>query len=236
MTGTPSGRKRKTPSRAVRPPAPRQSAPRQSARGERDDRQRSKAARTRARILEAALTLASRFGFAGLTFGTLADEAGISKSGLFAHFESKQDLQIQTLHLAEAMFVERVLRPAVGLPRGLPRIRRLFEGWMDWIHSGSVPRGDILTAAAFEFDDAPDSPMRAAVVEGHQKMHATIERMARQALETGQLRAGVDPAQFAFEFLGIVHAHHHVRRLLRTDLHAGRARAAFERLLEGCAP
>ena len=231
MTGTPSDKRRKTPSRTVRLPAPSAAAV-----AEPDDPHRSKSGRTRSRILEAALTLASRVGFAGLTFGTLASEAGISKSGLFAHFESKEDLQIQTLHLAEAMFVERVLRPAVSLPRGLPRIRKLFEGWMDWIHSGSVPRGDILTAAAFEFDDVADSPMRAAVVEGHQKMHATIERMAQQALEAGQLNVGVDPAQFAFEFLGIVHAHHHVRRLLRTDLHAGRARVAFDRLLNACAP
>ena len=191
-----------------------------------------KSEKTRTRVLHEALSLASRVGFAGLTLGTLAGQAGISKSGLFAHFESKQDLQIQTLHVAESMFVDRVLRPAVKQPRGVPRIRRLFDGWMDWIHSGTVPRGDILTAAAFEFDDAPDSPMRAAVVEGHGKMHGTIERMAKQAIEAGEFRTTLDPAQFAFEFLGIVHAHHHVRRLLRTDLHARRARAAFERLLE----
>ncbi len=190
-----------------------------------------KSERTKTRVLREALALASRVGFAGLTFGTLAEQAGISKSGLFAHFESKEDLQIQTLRVAEQMFVERVLGPAVKEPRGVARLRRLFDGWMEWIHSGTVPRGDILTAAAFEFDDAPDGPMRAAVVVGHGKMHGTIERMARQAVEAGQFAAGLDPAQFAFEFLGIVHAHHHVRRLLRTDLHARRARAAFERLL-----
>ena len=195
-----------------------------------------KAERTKSRVLREALALASRVGFSGLTFGTLAEQAGISKSGLFAHFESKEDLQIQTLHVAEEMFVERVLRPAVKESRGVPRLRRLFDGWMEWIHSGTVPRGDILTAAAFEFDDAPDGPMRAAVVEGHGKMHGTIERLARQAIEDGQFRKKLDPAQFAFEFLGIVHAHHHVRRLLRTDLHARRARAAFERLLESNAP
>jgi len=194
-----------------------------------------KAERTKVRVLREALSLASRVGFSGLTFGTLAEQAGISKSGLFAHFESKEDLQIQTLHLAEEMFVERVLRPAVKEPRGVPRLQRLFDGWMEWIHSGTVPRGDILTAAAFEFDDAPDGPMRAAVVEGHGKMHGTIERLARQGIEAGQFTK-IDPAQFAFEFLGIVHAHHHVRRLLRTDLHAKRARAAFERLLESSAP
>jgi AcrR family transcriptional regulator len=191
-----------------------------------------KSERTKSRVLREALALASRVGFSGLTFGTLAEQAGISKSGLFAHFDSKEDLQIQTLRVAEEMFVERVLRPAVKAPRGEPRIRRLFEGWMDWIHSATVPRGDILTAAAFEFDDAPDGPMRAAVVQGHGKMHGTIERMAAQAIEAGQFGRKLDPSQFAFEFLGIVHAHHHVRRLLRTDLHAKRAHAAFERLIK----
>lgn len=191
-----------------------------------------KSERTKTRVLREALSLASRVGFSGLTFGTLAEQAGISKSGLFAHFESKEDLQIQTLRVAEDMFVERVLRPAVKAPRGVPRVRKLFEGWMQWIHSGTVPRGDILTAAAFEFDDAPDGPMRAAVVVGHGKMHGTIERMARQAIEAGEFSRKLDPAQFAFEFLGIVHAHHHVRRLLRTDRHARRAHAAFDRLLE----
>ena len=191
-----------------------------------------KSERTKTRVLREALSLAGSVGFTGLTFGTLAEQAGISKSGLFAHFESKEDLQIQTLHLAEAMFVDRVLRPAVKEPRGVPRIRQLFAGWMDWIHSGTEPRGDILTSAAFEFDDAPDSAMRAAVVEGHGKMQGTIERLARQAVEAGQFRKKTDAAQFAFEFLGIVHAHHHARRLLRTDQHARRARAAFERLLE----
>src|SRR3954469_6696 len=137
--------------------------------------------RTKARVLREALSLASRVGFQGLTFGTLAEQAGISKSGLFAHFASKEDLQIQTLRIAEEMFVERVLQPAIEQPRGVLRIRRLFDGWMEWIHSGSVPSGDILTAAAFEFDDAPDGPMRAAVVEGHGKMHGTIERIAAQA-------------------------------------------------------
>ena len=154
-----------------------------------------KSERTKTRVLREALSLAGSVGFTGLTFGTLAEQAGISKSGLFAHFESKEDLQIQTLHLAEAMFVDRVLRPAVKEPRGVPRIRRLFAGWMDWIHSGTEPR-------------------------------------ARQAVEAGQFRKKTDAAQFAFEFLGIVHAHHHARRLLRTDQHARRARAAFDRLLE----
>ena len=192
-----------------------------------------KSVKTKERILHEALALASRIGFEGLSFGALAEQANMSKSGLFAHFDSKEDLQIQTLELASSMFVERVLKPSVAAPRGVPRIRRLFERWMDWIESDDDPRGDILISCAFEFDDAPDGPMRDAVVKGHNAMHETIERMARQAVEEGHL--AVEPSQFAFEFLGIVHAYHHARRLLRSNRHAKRAKAAFERLLVGYA-
>lgn len=103
----------------------------------------SKSQNTKARVLHEALALASRIGFQGLSFGTLAAHARLSKSGLFAHFRSKEDLQIRALELASAMFVERVLKPAVAAPRGVPRIRRLFDGWMAWIRSDSVPSGDI---------------------------------------------------------------------------------------------
>ncbi|MSQ53420.1 MAG: TetR/AcrR family transcriptional regulator [Betaproteobacteria bacterium] len=192
----------------------------------------AKSLNTKQRVLREALALASRIGFEGLSFGALAEQAKLSKSGLFAHFDSKEDLQIQTLELASEEFVERVLKPALEARRGVARIMRLFERWMDWIQSEADPRGDILISCAFEFDDAPDGPMRDAVVKGHNAMQATIERLARQAIEAGDLCEALEPAQFAFEFLGIVHAYHHVRRLLRSDKHAKRARLAFERLLE----
>lgn len=194
-----------------------------------------KSRRTKAHVLEQALRLASRIGFEGLSFGALAEQSGLSKSGLFAHFDSKEDLQIQTLALASRVFVARVLQPAVAAPRGVPRIRRFFDLWMDWIRSDEEPRGDALIGCAFEFDDAPEGPMRAAVVKGHAAMHGTLERLARGALEAGHFAPSVKPAQFAFECLGIVHAYHHGRRLLRDERHARHARAAFERLLAACA-
>lgn len=187
-------------------------------------------------MLEAALALAGRVGLEGLSFGTLAGQAGISKSGLFAHFASKEDLQRQVIELSSARFTERVLRPAVSGPRGLRRLRRFFEGWMEWIHADTVPGGDVLISAAFEFDDAPDGALREAVVDGHYRMSATIERLARHAVEAGELRADTDVGQLAFEFLGIVHAYHHVRRLLRDESEAARAREAFARLLARYAP
>lgn len=194
-----------------------------------------KSRRTKAHVLGEALKLASRTGFEGLTLGALAEQAGLSKSGLFAHFDSKEDLQIQALALASRQFVERVLSPAVKAPRGLPRIRKFFDSWMQWIRSDEEPRGDILIGCAFEFDDAPDGPMRDAVVKGHSAMSATLERLAKQAIQAGDFSRRVDPAQFAFEFLGIVHAYHHARRLLRNERQSRRARVAFERLLAACA-
>jgi AcrR family transcriptional regulator len=194
-----------------------------------------KSRRTKAHVLDQALQLASRIGFEGLTLGALAGQAGLSKSGLFAHFDSKEDLQIQTLALASRLFVERVLAPAVKAPRGVPRIRRFFDSWMRWIRSDEEPRGDVLIGCAFEFDDAPEGRMRKAVVKGHNAMHTTLERLARQAIDAGEFSPAVDPAQFAFEFLGIVHAYHHARRLLRSERQARRARVAFERLLASCA-
>jgi AcrR family transcriptional regulator len=182
-------------------------------------------------VLEAALALASQVGLDGLSFGVLARQAGLSKSGLFAHFESREDLQRQVLGLAAQRFTDRVLRPAVAQPAGLRRLRRFFEGWIEWIHADTVPGGDVLISAAFEFDDAPEGPLRDAVVEGHHLMSGTVERLARNAVRAGDLARGTDVAQLAFEFLGIVHAYHHVRRLLRDESEAARARAAFERLL-----
>lgn len=194
-----------------------------------------KSRRTKAHVLNEAVALAGRVGLAGLSFGSLAEQAGMSKSGLFAHFRSKEDLQIETLEAASQLFVDTVLMPAVqSAPRGILRIHAFFDNWMKWINTGAPEGGDVLIGAVFEFDDAPAGPMRDAVVDGHRKMSATIERMATLAIEAGDLRADLDPAQFAFEFLGIVHAYHHERRLLRTERHATRARVALDRLLEAC--
>lgn len=201
-------------------------------RGEAPD---SKTRRTKAKILAEALALSSRVGLEAISFGALAEQVGISKSGLFSHFASKEDLQRQVIELASLRFTDYVLRPAVAEPRGLARLRRFFEGWMKWIHTDTVPGGDLLISAAFEFDDAPAGPLRDAVVEGHHRMSGTIARLARQAVEAGELRRDTDVEQFAFEVLGIVHAYHHVRRLLRSKADEKRARAAFERLLLHCA-
>ena len=191
-----------------------------------------KGQRTSERVLHAALRMAGRDGFRGLTFGTLAQAAGLSKSGLFAHFESMEDLQLQTLALAEREWQEHILRPALAEPRGLPRLRRLFEEWVRSIRSPEFPAGSVLISASFEFDDIPPCPMRDAVLKGHRDMSALLERLTSQAIEAGHFAAGLDLEQFCFEFHGLIHAHHHRWRLLRVDAGADRARTALERLID----
>src|SRR5712691_7251134 len=120
-----------------------------------------KGANTRHAILTHATGLASQVGLTGLTIGALADHLRLSKSGLFAHFRSKEALQIQVLEHAAASFVEAVVRPALPLPRGEPRMRALFERWLEWDQSGALPGGCVFVAAATELDDRP-GPVRAA--------------------------------------------------------------------------
>src|SRR4051812_36691469 len=111
-----------------------------------------KGAETRERILDQAVRLASRDGLDGLTIGTLSTELGLSKSGLFAHFGSKDELQLQVLQDVTRRFEETVIRPAVAAPRGEPRLRTLFENWIAWGDSLFMPGGCLLVAAAVEFD------------------------------------------------------------------------------------
>src|SRR2546422_9839250 len=114
-----------------------------------------KGANTRNAILTHATGLASQVGLTGLTIGALADHLRLSKSGLFAHFRSKEALQIQVLEHAAASFVEAVVRPALQQPRGEPRMRALFERWLEWEQAEALPGGGVFVAAAREVDGRP---------------------------------------------------------------------------------
>ena len=122
----------------------------------------SKGTETRTAILDEAVDIASRVGFGALTIGQLADRTQMSKSGLFAHFRSKEQLQLQALEHAAARFIDCVARPALATPRGEQRARALFDGWLAWLED-SLPGGCIFIAAAVEVDDQPGS-LRDAVV------------------------------------------------------------------------
>lgn len=195
----------------------------------------AKGARTREAILGHALSLATRVGLEGLTIGRLADDLRISKSGLFAHFGSKESLQIETLRFAGSRMVDQVVRPALAAPRGEPRLRALFERWLEWEGSPSMPGGCPFMAASFELDDRP-GPVRDFVVQALRDWLDTMAGAARIAVQEGHFRADLDCDQFAHDCQGIGLAFVHASRLMRDPRARARADQAFETLVRAARP
>jgi AcrR family transcriptional regulator len=192
-----------------------------------------KGAVTRERILDQAVRLASRDGLEGLTIGTLSTELGLSKSGLFAHFGSKDELQLQVLRAAVERFEQTVIRPALSAPRGEPRLRAFFANWMAWEDDPEMPGGCLLVAASVELDDRP-GPQRDFLVQAHRDRFRFMVKAVRMAVEAGHFRADLDPEQVAFEINSLALGYHHSHRLLRDERAGTHARAAFARLLADC--
>lgn len=193
----------------------------------------SKGERTREAILTHALGLATRIGFEGLTIGRLADDLQMSKSGLFAHFRSKEALQLEILRMAGARMVDSVVKPALVVPRGEPRVRALFDRWLAWERSPSLPGGCPFMAASFELDDRP-GPVRDFVVQSLRDWMDTMAGAARIAVQEGHFRADLDCEQFAHDCQGIGLAFVHASRLMRDPRALERAQRAFEALLGHC--
>jgi AcrR family transcriptional regulator len=191
----------------------------------------TKGERTRAAILDEALRLVSKAGLDGLTIGTLADATGMSKSGLFAHFGSREELLLKVLEHGQQEFVELVVKPALGRPRGAQRLRAMFVNWLDWTESAELPGGCPMIGGATEFDDKP-GPVREMLATGQRAWIDTLKRAVRQAIDEGQLRDDTDPEQIAFEMFGVALVVHHHRRLLGYQKARERALAAFDALLE----
>jgi len=188
-----------------------------------------KGRQTRAAIVDAALGVASQIGIEGLSIGALAEATGMSKSGVFAHFGSREELQISVVREYHARFEDEVFRPAMTKGRGLPRLHALFDRWLKRV-SVEIDSGCIYISGAVEFDDRP-GPVRDALVTMVQTWRRTLERAIRAAVGEGHLRADADVGQLLFEIHGLILAVHHDARFLR---HAGaeeRARAAFARIL-----
>jgi AcrR family transcriptional regulator len=184
---------------------------------------------TRQAILEQAAVLASQVGLEGLSIGSLAEALELSKSGLFAHFRSKEALQVQLLDYATERFVDRVVRPALAAPRGEPRVRALFERWLEWPRAGSFS-GCIFVALATELDDRP-GPARDRLVQSQKDWLDVIATSFRTGIAEGHFREDADPEQFAYDTYGVMLALHHASRLLRDPQALARARRAFESLL-----
>lgn len=190
----------------------------------------SKGEETKTAILDHAAKLASQIGLEGLSIGKLAEDMSLSKSGVFAHFQSKETLQIETLQFARGLFVEKVITPAFKQPRGLPRVRALFDAWLEWNAHG-FPGGCLMIAASTEFDDRP-GPVRDVLAQTQRDLVETLTHAARIAVQEGHLRADVKPEQFAFEEYGIILSFHHHLRLLADPKARARAQAAFAALVE----
>ena len=195
----------------------------------------NKGEHTRAAILDAALAQASATGFESLTIGGLAGETGLSKSGLFAHFGSREELQIAAIELAAARFAKTVFLPALKAPRGLPRLRALFTSWLDWTERNGLAHGCPMQAAAIEFDDRP-GPVRDAVIGHYERLEHELARAVELAVAQGHFRLDLDAQQFVFDLMGILFSYQHSARLMRRAAAAAQARAAFERLVTGCMP
>jgi AcrR family transcriptional regulator len=184
---------------------------------------------TRSAILDEAVQVASRVGFDGLSIGQLADEVEMSKSGLFAHFRSKEQLQLQTLERAAEKFVDVVVRPTLAAPRGERRLRALFDAWFAWTRQ-TLEGGCIFVAASAELDDRP-GPLRDALVRNELDWLELIAAVAGTAVAEGEFREDLDLRQFAFEVHGVMLAFHHASRLLHEERAGERAAAAFDSLL-----
>ena len=185
---------------------------------------------TRAAIVERATRLASRGGIEGLSIGMLADDLQLSKSGLFAHFKSKEALQLQVLEHAIARFVETVVRPGLAAPRGEGRVEALFEHWLEWPRASGLA-GCLFVALATELDDRP-GPVRERLVQSQKDWLEVIATSVRTAIAEGHFREDLDAEQFAHELYGIMLAGHHALRLLRSRAAVERTRRAFARLID----
>ena len=188
-----------------------------------------KGRQTRAAILDAALALASQMGLEGLSIGALAEVTQMSKSGVFAHFGSREELQISVVREYHVKFADEIFEPSMKAPRGLPRLRAMYDRWFKRV-SVEIDAGCIYISGAVEFDDRP-GPVRDALVGMVQTWHAALERAIRIAIDEGHLRADTDPQQILFEIHGLILALHHDARFLRRPGADARARAGFENVL-----
>lgn len=185
---------------------------------------------TRAAILDVALDLASRDGLEGLTIGLLADRMNMSKSGVFAHFGSREDLQLEVLKLYHHRFEQEVFFPSVKEPRGIARLKAMFARWVKRV-SVEVASGCIYISGAVEYDDRP-GPIREELMAMVLAWQGALLRCARQAVECGDLKPDTDPQQLVYEMYGLILALHHDARFLRIPGALERASVGFNRLIQ----
>ena len=189
-----------------------------------------KGEKTKGVIVDAALGLATQIGLEGLSIGVLAEVTGMSKSGVFAHFGSREELQISVVREYHARFEAEVFFPALDARRGLPRLQALFDNWMKRT-SVEIDSGCIYISGAVEFDDRP-GPVRDAIASSVRTWLTAMDRAVRQAQELGQLDEHADPSQILFEIHGLILALHYEARFLKSPGSIERAVKGFNSILE----
>ena len=163
------------------------------------DRRRLRGMKTRQAILAHAARVGSAEGLEAVSLQRLANDLGISKSGLFAHFGSKEELHMATIDAAARIFTDEVIRPALATPRGAGRVWALCNSWLSYLERGVFPGGCFFWAVAEEFDSRRPGPVRDSVLEKKNYWSYTLQRAVREAQEAGEIDAGVDPEQLAWE-------------------------------------
>ena len=195
----------------------------------------TKPAPTRDRILNQGLALMSQAGLSGVTLGLLADRVGMSKSGLFAHFHSKEEVQIGLLRHMAQFAAERVVQPAMRAEPGLPRLKALVKNWLGWAQRAGLPGGCPVAAGLFEFDDI-DGAVRNQILAMESEWRGLLKQLVQEAIDRGHLAAGLDVDQFVWELCGIYLSHHAAHRFLRAKDADARANTAFQALLARAMP
>ena len=191
-----------------------------------------KGQQTKAVIVDASLGLATHIGLEGLSIGALADVTGMSKSGVFAHFGSREELQISVVREYHHRFEQEVFYPAMSAARGVSRLRALFSNWMQRT-SVEIDSGCIYISGAIEFDERT-GPVRDALAQSVMTWHRAMQRAIVQSKERGELRADIDPDQMLFEIHGLILALHYEARLLQTPGSIDRAITGFNNILARC--
>jgi AcrR family transcriptional regulator len=191
-----------------------------------------KGEQTRRAIISHACGIVSDVGYEGLSIGVLAGGTKLSKSGLFAHFKSKEALQLGVVQEVVNRFTQRVVHPALVSPRGEPRLRVLFERKLEWIRGEVDARGCLLQKAALEYHNRIGHPVRERIVHALQDWRECVARCAQTAIDVGHFQADLDPQQFGYEFDGITMMYQQTQGLLRERGAEARAQTAFDALLD----
>ena len=188
---------------------------------------------TKERILAEGVDLLSRDGFAGVTLGVLSQKTGMSKSGLFAHFKSKDEVQFELLEETTRIGFLGFVQPAMKNAPGLARLRAIVQGWLGWTEKAGLAGGCPVAAGMFEFDDVPESDLiRKRIFSMEERWRGQLAQLVKEVIASGEFRRDLDVDQFVWELCGIYLSHHVSHRFIHDPLALERAGRAFESLIE----